>query len=309
MEVADFKEKDSASYDSITGAFDRFTDRFTGPIATRVVELAELGPNDQVLDVGSGTGIIVFTAMNRLQAAGRLTGIDLSDGMLRMACDKAKRMGCGRRVSFLKMDAEALTFPDRSFDRVLSLYALRHFPRPEVALVQMRRVLRPGGCAVVAVGSAPPLLSFAGAGAVFRRFTGIARRAFGKGDLLACEYLDRLVERYLPAAYSNEEAGWTQRHAASHSVPRMMQDAGFRNIRTAWAGNDGIIASMDEFWEVQVTFSSLARKRIAAASTQAVEALRREFAAGCERTLAAGGRLRYPTGALIVAGTAPEHGR
>ena len=82
----------------------------------------------------------------------------------------------------------------------------------------------------------------------------------------------------------------------------MMQAAGFGRILTTWACNDGIVQTKEDFWDVQVTFSSMARKRLATASADAVAGIRREFDAGCVPAQAAGGRLRYPTGALIVTG-------
>ena len=301
-EILEFKQKDASSYDEVTGKFDRFTERFTGAIASRVVECARLTSGERVLDVGSGTGVITFQAATRIAPGGTIVGIDLSEGMLRKAREKSAQAGSTGPVSFLKMDAEALEFPDGAFDCVLSLYALRHFPRPHVALAEMRRVLRPGGRAVVAVGSGPQLWSRHGLSAACRRIGTIVRGLLGKGDLVACGYLDDLVERHVPLAQSTEEAGWTKEHHVPSSVPRMMQAAGFGGIHTTWAGNDGLVHTREDFWEVQITFSSLARKRLAAASPDAVARIRREFDAGCARAQEKGGRLRYPTGALIVTG-------
>lgn len=298
----EFKRKDASSYDEVTDEFDRFTERFTGAIAGHVVDCARLNPDDRVLDVGSGTGVVSFKAAARVTGMGEIVGIDLSDGMLRKAREKSAQAGRAGSVTFLKMDAEALEFPDGAFDCVLSLYALRHFPRPEVALAEMRRVLRPGGRAVVAVGSGPPLWSRHGLSAAFQRMGTIVRGLRGKGDLIACGYLDGLVERHLPLARPSEEAGWTKEHHATSPVPRMMETAGFGGIQTTWAGNEGIVRGKEDFWDVQITFSSLARKRLATAPVDAIARIRREFDAGCLRAQDAGGRLRYPTGALIVTG-------
>jgi hypothetical protein len=108
----------------------------------------------------------------------------------------------------------------------------------------------------------------------------------------------------LPIVKSDEEAKWTKEHPVQSSVPRMMRAAGFRKIQVTWAGHDGIVESKNDFWDVQITFSSIARKRLAAASEDAIGRLRHEFDAGCTRAQEAGGLLRYPTGALIVTGTA-----
>lgn len=301
--ASDFKQRDAASYDEVTAAFDRYTERFTGGIAERLVALARVAPDDRVLDVGTGTGVVAFAAAKRLTGRGTLTGIDLSDGML--GAVRAKAAGHGSKLAFEKMDAEALALPDASFDCVLSLYALRHFPHPEAALAEMRRVLRPGGRLAVGVGSPPQLLSGAGVSAALRRVRELAAGALGRRDLVACGYLDHLVEKHVPAARADEEAGWTHEHHVQSPVPVMVRDAGFTDVRVTWAGHDGVLATNEEFWEVQVTFSSLARKRLAHASPAALDALRREFDAGCDRARAAGARLRYPTGALIVTGLAP----
>lgn len=299
-----FKHRDATSYDEVTDDFDRFTERFTGAIAARLVELAALSPGESVLDVGCGTGVVTFKAAERVGTRGTVVGIDLSDGMLAKAAAKSARAPSPLSVSFLKMDAEALDFPDGKFDCVLSLFALRHFPHPDAALAQMRRVLKPGGRAVVAVGSGPELLSAAGLAAAWRRIGAMLGLAGGRGDLIACGYLDALVERHLPAGAGDEEAQWTKEHHASGSVSRMMAGAGFDDVRTTWAGNDGVVETKEEFWDVQATFSSLARKRLAGAPAEALERIRREFDAGCDRARASGARLRYPMGALIVTGKA-----
>ena len=303
-DVSAFKRKDAASYDDVTGAFDRFTERFTGSIAERVVELASIRPGDSVLDVGCGTGVVSFAAARRLTGSGRLVGIDLSDGMLAAAREKASR-GRFSMVEFRKMDAEALDLADAQFDAALSMFALRHFPHPEAALAQMSRVLRPGGRLVVAVGSAPSLASRAGLAAAWRRLGAVGAGLVGRRDLVACAYLDRLVEAHLPPGRDDEEAAWIHAHSMHGSVERMVADAGFRDVRSDWAGNDGIVPSKEDFWDVQVTFSTLARKRLPTAPADAVARLRREFDAGCERAQASGGKLRYPTGALIVVARKP----
>lgn len=300
-----FKQRDAASYDDVTDAFDRFTERFTGAIAERVVELAAPRPGDRVLDVGCGTGVVSFAAARRLTGGGRLVGIDLSEGMLRYARAKVARTGLAGRVEFRRMDAEALELPEGSFDVALSMFALRHFPHPDAALAQMFRVLRPGGRLAVAVGSAPRLASRAGVGAAIRRLRALAGSLIGRRDLVACAYLDHLVEAHLPRPRGDEEAEWIHAHAMHGSVERLVAAAGFRGVRSDWAGNEGVVESRQDFWDVQVTFSSLARKRLPGAPAEAVERLRREFDAGCDRALAAGGRLRYPTGALIVTAAKP----
>jgi ubiquinone/menaquinone biosynthesis C-methylase UbiE len=73
----------------------------------------------------------------------QITAVDLSPGMLEIARRRAAR--AGRPVAFARMDAEALAFPDRSFDTVVSTLSTCTFLHPVAALREMSRVCRPGG--------------------------------------------------------------------------------------------------------------------------------------------------------------------
>ncbi|MEE2637982.1 MAG: methyltransferase domain-containing protein [Acidobacteriota bacterium] len=110
--------------------------------AGRLESIGRLGiaPGDRVLEVGVGTGINAVLYPRHC----RVTGIDLSASML----DKAERRIARRRltnVRLLQMDAEALTFPDDSFDIVYAPYTISVVSDPIKTVHEMRRVCRPGG--------------------------------------------------------------------------------------------------------------------------------------------------------------------
>jgi ubiquinone/menaquinone biosynthesis C-methylase UbiE len=101
-----------------------------------------------VLDVGCGTGVISFLALER--GAVRVTGGDISHLMLGLAEQKATALGLGSdRISFQALDAQHLPFPDNSFEAVLAGQTLGLVPDQTLAIAEMVRVCRPGGLVCV----------------------------------------------------------------------------------------------------------------------------------------------------------------
>ncbi len=116
----------------------------------RLVELARLNETDRVLDVATGKGAVLLPASKR---ARKIIGIDLSLGMVQ---ELKKRVHPD--VQILQMDAEHLTFADRSFDVLFCAFALFFFPNLQATLSEFKRVLKPGGQLAVSVwGKKSPL--------------------------------------------------------------------------------------------------------------------------------------------------------
>jgi ubiquinone/menaquinone biosynthesis C-methylase UbiE len=98
-----------------------------------------LGAEGDVLEIGIGTG----RNLEHYPEGIRLTGIDFSAPMLEIGRQRAKDLG--RSVDLRLGDAQALEFPDASFDRVVCTLALCSIPDDRRAVSEARRVLRPGG--------------------------------------------------------------------------------------------------------------------------------------------------------------------
>ena len=295
-----FKQRDAASYDTVSESFARFTARFSQPIAERMADMAALKPSDHVFDVGTGTGVVALEAARRLGATGRVSAIDLSAGMLATAERLAALDSAGKRIAWRSMDAEALTIEDAHVDVVLSLFALLHFPNPLAALREMWRVLKPGGQLILALGSRPSLVTGAGLLHALHTLPQLARRYLGQ-ELVAPAFLDALVEKYLPKSHADEHSALAGHgHSRVESVLMLARQAGFAEIATHWVGYNHKIETPEEFWELQRTFSSLARKRINEALPAQADALREEFMASCKGVLARGGKLVYPVGVLFI---------
>lgn len=95
------------------------------------------GRHQRILDVGCGTGLMSA----KLAASGRqVLGVDLSTSMIAEA-----RMRSSARLDFLQADAENLPLEGAGFDAVVNLISFHHYPNPDKAIAEFRRVLRPGG--------------------------------------------------------------------------------------------------------------------------------------------------------------------
>ena len=127
-------------YEKISSGYDVFY----GPTlhAGRLESIGRLGirPGDQVLEVGVGTGI--NAALYPRDCS--VTGVDLCESMLENAERRIARQRL-TNIRLLQMDAEALTFPDNSFDIVYAPYTISVVSNPVKAVHEMRRVCRPGG--------------------------------------------------------------------------------------------------------------------------------------------------------------------
>ena len=104
-----------------------------------------------MLDVACGTGVVALTAA-RLGA--RVTGVDLTPELIARAKENAALMKL--EATFLEGDAEALPVPDAKFDVVVSQFGHMFAPRPDVAIKEMLRALKPGG--TIAFSTWPPEL-------------------------------------------------------------------------------------------------------------------------------------------------------
>jgi len=111
----------------------------------RVVALAQVQSGHAVLDVGTGTGVLVPHLLRTLGPAGRIAAIDLSAAML----ETARHKGFPPNVTFSEADVHQIPFPNADFDRVICNAAFPHFADRARSLGEMIRVLRPGGILVI----------------------------------------------------------------------------------------------------------------------------------------------------------------
>jgi demethylmenaquinone methyltransferase/2-methoxy-6-polyprenyl-1,4-benzoquinol methylase len=107
-----------------------------------------------VLDVATGTGDMAIMLTKQL-AGSRVTGVDISTGMLEIGRQKIARLQLEQRIVLQTGDSEALEFPDAHFDAITVAFGVRNFENLERGLREMLRVLKPGGRLVVLEFSQP----------------------------------------------------------------------------------------------------------------------------------------------------------
>ena len=112
----------------------------TTPPAARLVKHANVRAGQEILDVGCGTGVVAVTAA---RIGARVQGLDLTPELLERARENARIASV--EIAFREGDVEALPFEDATFDVVLSQFGHMFAPRPQIALAEMLRVLKPGG--------------------------------------------------------------------------------------------------------------------------------------------------------------------
>lgn len=110
-----------------------------------IVEAAGAGPEDRVLDVACGGGIVVCGFAPHVRHA---TGIDMTPAMLERARLLAAEAGVAN-VSWQEGDVTCLPYPDGAFTIVVTRFAVHHFPEPASVVREMVRVCAPGGRVVV----------------------------------------------------------------------------------------------------------------------------------------------------------------
>jgi SAM-dependent methyltransferase len=135
----------------------------TTPEAARLVNHAGVAPGMRVLDVACGTGVVAITAARR---GAIVTGVDLTPQLLERARENARLAEV--QVDWHEGDVESLPFEDDAFDAVLSQFGHMFAPRPEVAIAEMLRVLRPSG--ILAFSTWPPDVLVGQTGALAARY-------------------------------------------------------------------------------------------------------------------------------------------
>jgi len=138
-------------FDSVAGRYDLMNDLMSAGLHRLwkrfAVNATGMRAGMRVLDLAGGTGDLARLFADRVGPSGEVVLTDINGAMLAVGRDRL--LDAGRVVPAVQCDAEKLPFPDGRFDCVSIAFGLRNVTRKEDALAEMRRVLKPGGVAVV----------------------------------------------------------------------------------------------------------------------------------------------------------------
>ncbi len=140
-------------FSSVAGNYDLMNDLMSLGIhrvwKRYFVGTCQVKRGDRVLDLAGGTGDIAALLKDRVGETGEIVLGDINAGMLSVGRDRMTDRGLVSGMDYVQCNAEALPFPDRSFDLVTIAFGLRNVTDKDAALREMHRVLKVGGQARV----------------------------------------------------------------------------------------------------------------------------------------------------------------
>lgn len=151
------KEQVTQMFDTISGDYDGLNRVISFGIdikwRQKVVKIVKESNPETILDIATGTGDL---AINLAETnAAKITGLDISSGMLDIGKQKIKKKSLDHKIEMVLGDSENIPFDDNSFDAITVAFGVRNFETLEIGLKEIHRVLKPNGTFVILETSVP----------------------------------------------------------------------------------------------------------------------------------------------------------
>jgi demethylmenaquinone methyltransferase/2-methoxy-6-polyprenyl-1,4-benzoquinol methylase len=150
------KKQVSEMFDNIANSYDFLNHSLSLGMDNvwRKIAIKKLTNNPKtILDIATGTGDFAVSAAKYTDA--KITGIDISQGMLNVGIEKIRKKNLNNRISLQLADSESLPFNDNTFDAITAGFGVRNFENLNKGLSEMKRVLNKDGIVVILEPSTP----------------------------------------------------------------------------------------------------------------------------------------------------------
>jgi demethylmenaquinone methyltransferase / 2-methoxy-6-polyprenyl-1,4-benzoquinol methylase len=205
MTVVPYKEEKTGKKEQVARMFDNISHRydFLNHLLSmgidkgwrrKAIKLLEPLQPKHILDVATGTGDFAIQALSLRPE--KITGIDISEGMLTVGRKKIAEKQLEQFVELRSGDSENIPFPENNFDAVTVAFGVRNFENLEKGLAEIYRVIRPGGMVVVLEFSRPRTFPFRQLYSFYFKFILPKIGRFISSDKAAYTYLPESVEAF-----------------------------------------------------------------------------------------------------------------
>ncbi len=168
--IKPYKDSNATKKDQVADMFDNISQNYDGlnRVITfgidvkwrkKVVELVKATNPKTILDIATGTGDLAIMESKAIPNA-KIIGLDISAGMLEVGKEKIKSLDLSNKIEMVLGNSENIPYQDNFFDAITVSYGVRNFENLDKGLLEIKRVLKPGGIFVVLETSVPTKFPF-----------------------------------------------------------------------------------------------------------------------------------------------------
>jgi ubiquinone/menaquinone biosynthesis C-methylase UbiE len=216
IDADSFNAFEAAGWEQKSAGYDRFVGQITSRLIDSLLKAGRVASGDRLLDLASGPGYVAARAAER---GAEVVGVDIAGAMVALARERHPE------VDFRQANAEALPFPDASFDAAVANFLILHLGRPERAVAEFSRVLAPGGRLALTTWDAPGKA----------RFLGVFLDAVAAAGATAPRNIPQGPDFF---RFSHEE-----------EFGALLRGAGLENVEVETIAFKHPISSADQLWE------------------------------------------------------------